>query len=161
MMLDELLKVGFLTGSRAFGTASADSDYDVAYSIEDDGQVLATIGDLPKTKSDYFCGYYIKVEDIQINLIPLHPHDYFPWWLATKAVAATLGRSGVSNPVHKYAVFMGIVSLFKGVVCSSQPSVNSRSVEHINNKQKIRECEDKFELEPRTLPVASTEIPFE
>lgn len=115
-MLEKLLRIGFLTGSRAFGTNREDSDYDIVYSIESSAIIADIIGDLEKTPSNYFSGYFIKDGDKQINLIPVHPHDYLPWYLATKAMTVTLTQSEIIDPIKKYSVFMGIVSLFKGTV---------------------------------------------
>ena len=115
-MLAKLLEVGFLTGSRAFGTNREDSDYDVVYSIEDSQKITDIIGDAKRSPSDYFAGYFEKDGDKQINLIPVHPHEYLPWYLATKAMTATLKQSGIVDPIRKYSVFMAIVSLFKGTV---------------------------------------------
>ena len=115
-LLDRLLAVGFLTGSRAFGTNREDSDYDVVYSIEDSSLVGDILGDAKRSPSDYFAGYFVKDGDKQINLIPVHPHEYLPWYLATKAMTSTLKQSGIIDPIRKYSVFMGIVSLFKGTV---------------------------------------------
>ena len=115
-MLTKLLKIGFLTGSRAFGTNRVDSDYDVVYSIDDSQKIADILGDAKRSPSDYFAGYFVKDGDKQINLIPVHPHEYLPWYLATKAMTATLKQSGIVDPIRKHSVFMGIVSLFKGTV---------------------------------------------
>lgn len=116
MMLDKLLEIGFLTGSQAFGTARENSDYDVVYSIEDSQEIGEIIKGLERKPSEYFSGYFVIDGDKQINLIPVHPHEYLPWFLATKAMTATLKQSGITDPIKKYSVFMGIVSLFKGTV---------------------------------------------
>ena len=116
MVFESLLKIGFLTGSMAFGTNRADSDYDIVYSVDDSSKVAELIKGFEKTNSDYFAGYFINIGDKQINLIPVHPHEYLPWYLATKAMTATLKQSGIQDPIRKYSVFMGIVSLFKGTV---------------------------------------------
>jgi predicted nucleotidyltransferase len=115
-MLDQLLEVGFLTGSRAFGTNRENSDYDVVYSIEDSQRIKEIIALNETTPSDYFAGYCIQDGDKTINLIPVHPHEFLPWYLATKAMRETLKASGIDDPIRKYSVFMGIVSLFKGTV---------------------------------------------
>ena len=115
-MLNELLEIGFLAGSRAFGTARDDSDYDIVYSIDDAIKIDAIIQGCVRKPSDYFAGYYIQSGNRQINLIPVHPHEYLPWYLATKAMTATLIESGIKDTIKKYSVFMGIVSLFKGMV---------------------------------------------
>lgn len=111
--LMELLEVGFLTGSRAFGTARPDSDFDIVYSIEQSPKISAIIEGIEKYPSDYFAGYYVNIDSQQVNLIPVHPHEYLPWYLATKAMTASLTISGIDNPIDKYSVFSGMVSLFK------------------------------------------------
>jgi len=115
-MIDKLLSIGFLTGSRAFKTNRDDSDYDIVYSIVDSQKINEIIDGLEKVPSDYFAGYYVKNDNKTINLIPVHPHEYLPWYLATLAVKETLLLSGIKDPIKKYSVFMGIVSLFKGTV---------------------------------------------
>ena len=120
-LLDKLLEHGFITGSQAFGTAREDSDIDIVYSIQDTGYINAIIGDRERTPSDYFAGYMIDDDSGKsINLIPVHPHEFFPWFLATKAMAATLMESEIVDQIKKYSVFMGIVCLFKATVAERQ-----------------------------------------
>jgi len=115
-MLGKLLEVGFLTGSRAFKTFRWNSDFDIVYSIDDSYKIEEIIKGKEKHPSGYFAGYTINVDDRTINLIPVHPHEYLPWYLATKAMTVTLKQSGIVDPIKKYSVFMGIVSLYKGTV---------------------------------------------
>jgi len=115
-ILSRLLDVGFLTGSRAFGTERDGSDYDICYSIDDSNFINVIIEGMERHPSDYFSGFFISCDGININLIPVHPHEYLCWYLATKAMKATLVISGIDNPIGKYSVFMGIVSLYKGTV---------------------------------------------
>lgn len=115
-VLGKLLSYGFITGSVAFGTNRPDSDIDFVYAIDDSHYINEIIKDFPRTPSDYFAGYFINVNGEQINLIPVHPHEFLPWYLATKAIAETLKISGIVDPIKKYAVFQGIVCLFKGTV---------------------------------------------
>lgn len=115
-ILRELLNIGFLTGSRAFGTATEKSDYDIFFSVTDWATIDRIIAGFDRTPSEYFTGFYIKVEDKTLNLIPLHPHEVLPWWLATKAMTATFINSGVVSPIKKYSIFMAIVCAFKGTV---------------------------------------------
>lgn len=115
-ILNKLLEVGFLTGSRAFGTNRDDSDYDIVYSIDDSHHIKNIIGNKETIPSDYFAGYYINDDGKQINLIPVHPHEYLCWYLATKAMKETLIISEIDNPIGKYSVFSGMVALFKGTV---------------------------------------------
>ena len=120
-LLDKLLEHGFITGSQAFGTAREDSDIDIVYSIQDSGYIDAIIGDRKRTPSNYFAGYLIDDDNGKsINLIPVHPHEFFPWFLATKAMVATLKESEIVDPIKKYSVFMGIVCLFKATVAERQ-----------------------------------------
>jgi hypothetical protein len=114
--LDELLTVGFLTGSRAFGTARENSDYDIMFSVRASDYVDGILEDLERTPSNYFSGYFVVVDDTQFNLIPVHPCELVPWLLATEALKATLAKSGLIATVKKHAIFMGIVSLFKGTL---------------------------------------------
>lgn len=114
---DQLLQIGFLTGSRAFGGATDESDYDIVYCITDKTKVKNIIGDMPRTDSAYFQGYYITDENDKkrINVIPVSPSDYMPWFLATEAMKATFSLSGISNPIQKYALFQGLVAMYKGM----------------------------------------------
>lgn len=115
-ILDRLLRIGFLTGSRAFGTSRSDSDWDIVYPIQYAGEISDIIKDMPKDPSNYFSGYCISDNGKVINLIPVHPHEFLPWVLATKAMTATLKESGIVDPIKKYAIFQGIVCLYKGMV---------------------------------------------
>jgi len=131
MIRDELLKIGFLTGSRAFGTNRNESDYDIVYSVVDSHIVARLIEGREKTPSDYFAGYYFYDTDgAQVNMIPVHPHEFLPWYLATRAMKETLKISGIDSPIKKYAVFMGIVSLYKGTVQEEGTVNNYNKVKH-------------------------------
>jgi hypothetical protein len=114
--LDELLQVGFLTGSRAFGTNDERSDFDVVYLITDTGKIDDILTGYDRTPSCYFSGYYVKIDDGVVNLIPVHPCEYLPWYLATVAMTSTLKLSGINDTIKRHAVFMGMVSLFKATV---------------------------------------------
>jgi hypothetical protein len=131
MIRDELLKIGFLTGSRAFGTNREDSDYDIVYSVVDSCLISKVIEGRETTPSDYFAGYCFRDDDSAlINLIPVHPHEFLPWYLATRAMKETLKISGIDSPIKKYAVFMGIVSLYKGTVQEEGMVNNYNKVKH-------------------------------
>jgi len=115
-IVERLLEYGFVTGSRVFGTAREDSDIDIVYPIYYSQHIARIIEGHDITRSDYFSGYYISDEGKIINLIPVHPHEFLPWYLATKAIEATLILSNIKDPIKKYAVFQGIVCLYKGTV---------------------------------------------
>lgn len=129
--MEKLLTIGFLTGSQAFGTAKEDSDYDVVYSIEDSYKINDIIEGIERTPSDYFSGYFIEDSGKIINLIPVHPHEYLPWFLATKAMTSCLRLSGITDSIKKNSVFMGIVSLFKGTI---EPSGNLKGYKFLKNQ---------------------------
>lgn len=135
-ILAELLKVGFLTGSRAFGTNRRDSDYDIVYSIDDSHIIDGIIEGITRIPSAYFSGYLIGVDNKDINLIPVHPHEYLPWFLATKAMTATLQQSRIVNKIQKYAIFEGMVALFKAT-CEQRSTLT----EYILLKDSLRSQE--------------------
>jgi len=115
-IVEELIDYGFITGSQAFGTAREDSDIDIVYPVYYSSHIQRIISGYDITKSEYFSGYYIVKDGTIINLIPVHPHEFLPWYLATKAMTATLIASEIVDPIKKYAIFQGIVSLYKGMV---------------------------------------------
>jgi len=115
-LLSKLLHYGFITGSQAFGTAKEDSDIDLVYAIQDSDKINEILGPRTRTQSSYFVGYVVDDEGKAINLIPVHPHEFFPWFLATKAMTATFKESGIIDPIKKYAIFQGIVCLYKGMI---------------------------------------------
>jgi predicted nucleotidyltransferase len=112
----EILRIGHLTGSRAFGTAREDSDYDIIYNIKDAArinEVLDKYAEGENTPSEYFSGYTVVIGGNRVNLIPLSPASIVPWKLATVAMAAVKSSSVFENPRVKYAIFEGLVSAFK------------------------------------------------
>ena len=127
-LMEKALEIGFLTGSQLYGTATEKSDYDVVFSIEDSDKIHELIHAYDKKQSDYFSGFFIKVDDIQINFIPVHPHDFLPWYLASRATAFTLTRSRITSAIKKYAIFSGMVALFKGTVEERGTLDNYKSV---------------------------------
>jgi len=114
-LYEELLKYGFLTGSRAFGT---NSDYDIVIPIYDLQDVKNILNDqnISTEQSNYFSGFKFSHEEKQINIIPVHPHEFLPWYLATKAMKASLKISGIKDRIKKHSIFMGIICLYKGMV---------------------------------------------
>ena len=132
-ILEQLLKIGFLTGSRAFGTVRKFSDWDIVYSIEDTAIVDSLLSNYTKRPSAYFNGYFIFEGATEINLIPVHFHEFFPWYLATEAMKATLKFSSITNKIAIHSMFMILVSMFKGQV----PQLGSSPEDYQELKQTI------------------------
>jgi hypothetical protein len=107
---EELLKLGFLTGSRAFGTAGVGSDWDIVISVTELQKVAQIIDGKTIKESDYFKGFYVEEGGEEINIIPVHPDEYLPWYLTTKAVSAILQEASFEKS-QKYALFNGIRAL--------------------------------------------------
>lgn len=130
-----LLNRTFLTGSRAFGTNKPGSDFDLVVSIIDFDDVKTVLSELAPgavvTPSDYFAGVKYKwmdtrtcpknpFDDLEINLIPLHPNAFQSWYLATLAMAASCREAAFTNPVYKYSVFEAMVAAFKSATYASK-----------------------------------------
>ena len=110
-MIEKLLEYGFITGSRAFGTEEEDSDFDIVVDIRNMQDVQKIIGDSEKIESNYFSGFYIQDGERKINIIPVHPEEFEPWYLTTVAMKAIFSESNCLRE-QKYAMFQGIKSLF-------------------------------------------------
>ena len=112
----ELLKFCFLTGSKAFGTATEESDRDLCYSTTHSAKVGEILMGLHRHQSNYFGGFKVYVGGEELNLIPLHPHEFKCWWLATKAYTP-IAHWCSSLPKHqRHAIFQGMVQSFKGIL---------------------------------------------
>lgn len=114
-LIASLCKVGFLTGSRAYGTARKDSDWDIVYAVQDSEEIDGILEGLERVRSGYNDGFCVTVLGTKINLIPVHPHEFLPWYLTTKAMTATLKASGIKDPVKKYALFEIVTGAFRGL----------------------------------------------
>ncbi len=112
-VIGKLLEFGFLTGSRAWGTNTTESDWDIAFSVGDTQLVDGLLPDENRTESEYFGGYYVAIGGVKINLIPLHPHAFLPWFLTTEAFKATFKLTSIKDPIKKYSLFEGMVAMFK------------------------------------------------
>jgi len=119
-LLEQLLDVGFLTGSRAFGTARPNSDWDIVYSIKDTTKINRLLRGMERHPSAYFSGYFVDSGTGVLNMIPVHPMDYSPWYLATHAMQATLCHAKIKDPTDKYALFQGLVALYKATIPRDQ-----------------------------------------
>jgi predicted nucleotidyltransferase len=116
VVLKSLLEIGFLTGSQAFGTARIDSDYDIVYSVVDALKISIITGGYKSIQSDYNAGYTIQIEGKTINLIPVHPHEFLPWYLTTKAMKGMFEFYTFESKIKKYALFGVIKDALKGMV---------------------------------------------
>ena len=121
--MDELLTIGFLTGSRAFGTAREDSDYDVCFDVSMAKKVegivsvyedIDELGNKETACPDYETGSrYCQIDGNRVNLIFLHPDTVKAWEMATAAVAAVIHKAaGFEDRQKKLAVFKNLVAVF-------------------------------------------------
>jgi hypothetical protein len=115
-ILDMILDNGFLTGSRAFMTHNEDSDYDIVIPIFRKESLCKLLEGLDIIPSEYFSGFFVTPYEKTINIIPVHYLDYLPWYLTTKAFKTTWKRTGIQDPLKKYAVFQGTLALYKAVL---------------------------------------------
>lgn len=122
---EDLLKLGSLTGSRAFGSAAISSDWDIIVPVSNMDNVSLIIGDMDTQDSNYFKGFWIDslVDKKKINIIPLHPYEYALWVQATIEMKNLYERlpPAVRFPIFlgdkmkKYAMFQGYVSLHRAL----------------------------------------------
>lgn len=117
------LEGAFLTGSRAFGTHSAPSDFDVCVDIgrfENIRSSLLRLGaDL--TPSSYNAGVVAELYGVKINLIPLHPHDMVCWFLATEAVQRIVEIPAAHERLRSRSIKHGLFEVLRGVYKASIP----------------------------------------
>jgi hypothetical protein len=109
---EELLKIGFLTGSQFYGTATEDSDIDIAISIGMKRQALKIIGDSKITDSEYNGGCYFDENGEKINCIFLHPNELDGWIFATITMKTMLNIAEIEK-IDKCDLFQILVSSFK------------------------------------------------
>lgn len=126
-VLSEDLKLEcFATGSRVFGCASSESDYDivirqlpVSYDVLD--KLGDTYGHFVTEDSNYNNGskmYFGHRNDKCINIIPLSNHDYLYWMLATHSIAnmARINPKGISNKTVRVSTFEMMKGLARLIV---------------------------------------------
>ena len=120
----------FLTGSRAFGWHTRDSDYDVCILVSDkkkaDG-IVQTLSEEYK-ESEYYSsskGSGIRLHDsrghyrtVTINPIPLHPLDMLCWWLATREIRhiATIDPRRIGDREFKHGAFELLRGFYKTMI---------------------------------------------
>lgn len=120
----------FLTGSRAFGWASATSDWDVCVLVGNRSQAekilrenavdaIDRAGESFK-QSDYNSGFKAFTLLGEINIIPLHPLDMICWWMATqqtKKLGQLPGvRERLSSREMKLGIFEQQLGFFKTLI---------------------------------------------
>jgi len=123
----------FLTGSRVFGWANQDSDYDVCIRMEDKGRAFAAVEAYSTSykESQYFdsakgagCKIHTTVQGrefyrlVTINPIPLHPLDMLCWWLATREIRhlATIDATRAGNREFKHGAFEMLRGFYKTMI---------------------------------------------
>ncbi len=112
----ELLEIGFLTGSRAFGTATEDSDWDIVIQVQDRPIVDGILKGYEQVPSNYNSGFKVYLEFGVINIIPVHPHAFIPWYLTTVAMKNILQHFALNDPIKQHAVFGGLVCLLTSAI---------------------------------------------
>ena len=150
-ILNTLLSIGFLSGSFAFNIATADSDYDICYDITRRDEIEEIIEPIinNKEESNYFSGYTVRENFIDINLIPLHPHEYSCWYLATKAMMAISQELPIYNKIHRDSIFQGMVQHFKGTIpiLGDYSTINKR-IFGVPSLKKYIDLKNKIDIPP-------------
>ena len=115
----DLLKRGYLTGSRSFGTAKEDSDWDLIIPPWSVGPVEQALEEnsISCEESNYFKGKtFMMKSGAKVNTIPLHPSAFKPWVLATRAMIMTYLVTDNTDPIKKYALFESLVASYKAIL---------------------------------------------
>ena len=89
---EEFLNSGFLTGSRAYGTAGAGSDTDIVFDIHEKHTIRKCLKEsgIETIDSEYNGGIYFYENLEKVNLIFVHPDEHKGWVVATKAMTEIL-----------------------------------------------------------------------
>lgn len=129
--ITDLLKYGFLTGSRVMGCSAEKSDWDIVISVVHKQQVIDLIHkySLDETPSEYFSGRMYTLPEGKINLIFVHPHEYRAWYYATKALASILPESGISEKSARIVLFEAMMNHLRRelpIICNA----NERDAEN-------------------------------
>lgn len=96
-MIKHIFNFGFLTGSRAIGGNSKDSDWDIVVLVkdkEDIDEIIQKTRRIREVKSsEYFNGTkYVMIDDVTINIIPVPTSEFIGWYLATVSMAEQYRR---------------------------------------------------------------------
>lgn len=87
---EQLLELGFLSGSQYYGTATKESDIDIVFCITEKQKVLAIIDNAKITESEYNGGCYFDEGEEKINCIFVHPNEFDSWLFATVTMKTML-----------------------------------------------------------------------
>ena len=110
MLLEQLLYHGFMTGSRAYGTARDDSDYDIVVPTIRQDEINAILLGIERTNSNYNNGFWVQDGEIKINIIHVHPNDFYPWYLTTRIMKSLKNCSYLFKPENRqyFISFFGL-----------------------------------------------------
>jgi len=123
--ITDIFSVGFLTGSRVFGGATKESDWDIVVSIihRQEAEEIIKSWSYNKKESNYFAGITycvdLKPNDYtlhKINLIFVHPHEFKAWYLATKALENTLPLVGTIFKKNRTSIFQTLMIQFRSIL---------------------------------------------
>jgi hypothetical protein len=117
-MKEKLLRMGFLTGSRAYGTAGRDSDWDIVINRPDLERVHAMLKGLTLKPSSYFSGFHVTIDHESINIIPVHPDEYERLYTVTRMVTEACHDWRLSKP----AIY-GLFEILRGYLKGINPTV--------------------------------------
>ena len=119
----------FLTGSRAFGWSTPESDFDVCIFAHDKPKAFAMIEAMSAEykDSEYYdgakgSGIVVDCREYQfvvsINPIPLHPLDMLCWWLASREIMhiGHIDSSRLGSRETKHGAFEILRGFYKSVL---------------------------------------------
>jgi len=112
---EDLFYYGFITGSRAFGTANSKSDWDIVIRIKESGAILSTLQKVyPWDKiepSQYFNGVKLHKGDFVLNIIIVRNDEDMSYWYDTTAfMCGNKPWFEVITREEKYAMFEVILN---------------------------------------------------
>ena len=121
---EQIVSMGFLTGSQTFGTQRPDSDFDIVTTVDKASELadlLEQAFPIPCTReaSSYFSGSKYtwwdtsRMGTVTFNIVPLPHQSIEAWYLTTLAMSVTFKRSNISSKIVKYGLFESMVASFK------------------------------------------------